>query len=425
MSYLWPRPKPKPPKPQTFTAFLTVCDADRNLIPGLRAILEIETDPGMLYAGRQETERVAFGDLPLSRQGHGAYVRLKADGFRDVETRLAVLPDLGEIVMQPVAMFAPPQALVVDGKFFRKADGTRHFLKDATSFMSFKLFVEGRYTELDAHLTQLAELGFNCHRVLLSCRNMFDLNLSKTEIVAQLPRYVEYAAQFGLNANIVAFADTAPGYLDWSQEELESRWLAYGAALQSVGHLGPLLSLVNEVDATPNIIPDVTRFGKIPHILCSRGSRGSRGAPVRPWMDWEEYHNNNETQHWREPHNAMEFVSGPDGGPFSYAPMHMSETRRPDKDPVVSHHRDSAECARLLIAGFCYHCKALRYSEVLTELELDCAVAVVDGMSQIPLDCQPGPYKHRIDLERPDAGETGERAYQRGDNDACISHSLK
>jgi hypothetical protein len=419
MSKKW---NPNPP-PKTFVGHLTVCDKDRNLIPGLRASLCIETDLSVDYPGVQGAERVEFRNLPLSRQGHGCYIDLEAKGFHDLRIRVACLPDMGEVTMWPAVVAPPVQQIFVDGKWFKLADGSRHFIKDATSFQSFKFFADGNFDALDAHFSQLREAGYNCHRVFLSCRNLFSLELSVDEMVDLLPRYVIYAAGHGLRANLVAFADTV--LIGWSQEELEKRWLAYGASLQSVVEYGPLISLVNEVTEAPNVIPDVTRFGKIPNILCSRGSRGSRGAPVRPWMDWEEYHNNNEVQHWREAHNAMEFCEGAEGITPSGAPMHMSETKRIDNDPVVSHHRDSAQCAKLLIAGFCFHCKSLRYSEVLTGQELEAMLACVEGMDSISTDCQPGNYKHRSDLERPDAGATGERAYQRGDNDVCIAHSLK
>lgn len=410
---------PKPPQPPALTVCrLTVCDPNRALIPNLRSTLEIETEPGVFYHGVQK-ERVEF-TIPSTRVGHGAYLALEATGFSDYLERVAAVPELGEVILQPIPAVSPVLRLYQNGVFFRTADGARHFLKDATGFMDAKLFHDGNFSKLDTHLSQISELGFNCSRTFLSAKNLFDFALPLDELVDLLPKLVRYKAARGVRSNLVAFAD-AP-LIGWGLDELLERWARMGAALQTVQELGPLYSLVNEVSEPANVF-DTTPFAHIDGILCSRGSRGSRGAPVRPWMDWEEYHDNNEQQHWREPHNGREFAEGADQITASHAPMHMSETRRPDNDPNPGHHRDAGQCASLLIAGYCFHCDELRTCEPVTGMNLECAIACIEGMDSIPVECQPGPYRHRQDLEQPDAGATGERAYQRGDADVCIAHS--
>jgi hypothetical protein len=318
----------------------------------------------------------------------------------------------------------PPSTLprlVTRGAFFALETGERHTLIDASSFMAAKKFMDGDDTLIE-HLSQLRELGFNTIRVFMMCRNLFDFNpVRYPSFYDQLPEFVRFAASFGLRSNLVVFPDCALVMPDSATQR--GHWLGVGGALQSVSHLC-LVSLQNEADQPPNRM-NTAAFEPLTGLLCSHGSNGSRQPPVRPWWHWEEYHTNETDQFWREPHNGMEFEQGAEGIVASHVPMHISENKRPDKDGVVSHFKDAAQCGVLLVAGWCFHSIPGRTSDALHGHDLECARAAVAGMLSIPLACQPGGYRHRTDLERPDAGQTGERAYQRGTDDVCIAHSLK
>jgi len=315
--------------------------------------------------------------------------------------------------------FSPLPALVVRGHVFVEATGTRCTLIEASSFQAAQKFMDGD-NGLDAHFSQLEDLGFNTIRVFGMAQNLFDFHpLRYPSYYEQLPVFVDFAARYGLRVDFVVFPDCA--LLMPALADQQAHWAKVGAALLPMAH-SVLVSLQNEADQTPNRM-QTAAFQPLPGLLCSHGSNGSRQPPVRPWWSFEEYHTNNESQWWREPHNAMEFEQGAEGITASHVPMHVSENKRPDNDSVVSHFRDAAQCAALLCAGFCFHSIPGRTSDYLGGHDLACARAVIDGMHSIPLGCQDGAYRHRADLEQPNAGTTGERAYQRGTDTVCIAHS--
>lgn len=334
----------------------------------------------------------------------------------------------GEITVGLEASEQPPSEgvapIVADGSFFRYATGEPMTLRDASSFQSYEKYLRADQS-LVQHLSQLRDEGFNTHRVFLMARNLFNLDpFDVPNFYVELQNYVRFAAnRFGLRSNLVVFPDCALVMPDLGDQL--RHWIEIGRALRPVAGQC-LVSLQNEADQAPNKI-DAGAFSKLPGLLCSHGSNGSRQPPVRHWWDWEEYHTNETDQWWREPHNGMEFSEGDAEGFIepSHVPMHISENKRPDRDGVVSHFGDAAECGALLVAGWCFHSIPGRTSDILSGHDLDCARAAMTGMRRIAPQCHAGGYKHRKDLERPDAGLTGERAYQRGDADTCIAHSLK
>lgn len=311
-------------------------------------------------------------------------------------------------------------ALVVHGQVFQQADGTPWTAIDSSSFQAVEKCLTGQ--DLTAVFGQLRDVGFNMIRVFGMCRNLFDLNPTHfPNFYDRLPALLHAAAAYGLRTNFVVFPDCA--LVMPRLEDQLAHWQRIGDALRPVAS-SCLVSLVNEVEQTPNQM-NTDAFAPLAGLLCSHGSHGSRQAPVRPWWDFEEYHTNNEPQFWREPHNGMEFSQGAEGIVASGVPMLITENRRPDLDPVASHFGDAAECAALLVAGSCFHSIPGRTSDLLSGHDLECARAWVAGVKRIALACQGGAYTHRLDLERPDAGTTGERAYQRGSDEACIAHSLQ
>jgi hypothetical protein len=401
--------------PATFEAQLTVLAPDRTHVSGLRASLTF--DNGAIVVGT-DRDRVHFAVL-RAYVGHEATLHLEAPDYaQTADRRIIVVPELGEILLTPIA---PVQALVPQptggrdpyrSQVWALADGTPHTIIEATSFQSFDLWLHGKLAELDAHLGQLQALGFNCHRVFGMCRNLFDLDpTTRSNFYAELPTYVRYAARrFGLRTDFVVFPDCALVMNDTGRQL--QHWARCGDALRPVSAL-VLVSLQNEEDQTPNRI-DSAAFAPLEGLLCSHGSTGAVGLQVLPAWDWTELHTN-DTYQWprKSGHNCMEF------GGVGLA----TENTRPDRDGTVHHFEDAAAGAALLCGGSCFHAASLRWSQVMTDAhELACAQAWVRGAMSVPLHCQTGGYRHRQDLEGPDAAGTGERVYQRGNDEACIVH---
>ena len=296
--------------------------------------------------------------------------------------------------------------LVPEGSHFRQVDGGRWTGIEASSFQAYQKFLTGQ--DLTACFSQLRDLGFNTIRVFGMCRNLFSLDPTAfPDFYTKLPAFVRFAARYGLRTDFVVFPDCALVMPDPDQQHLH--WGLVGHALFPVAS-SVLVSLQNEVDQPPNKI-DYTKFNTLPGLLCSRGSWGAAGKDVVPHMDWTELHTNNAYQWPRKVgHNTWEL------GGVGMA----TENTRPDRDGTLHHFYDAAAGAALLCAGSCFHSIPGRTSDVLTGYDLECADAWVMGSELVPLNCQDGPYRHRADLEGPNAGATGERVYQRGNDPRCI-----
>ena len=157
-------------------------------------------------------------------------------------------------------------------------------------------------------------------------------------------------------------------------------------------------------------------------MVCSHGSNGSQAIPVRPAWDYEAAHFNDAFQWPRKVgHNAMGYTVGAEALPASGKPVIANENTRPDKDGNVNHFYDAAAGAALLCAGSCFHSASGKKSALFGQgPDRAFAEAWVAGAKSVPPACQDGAYKHRGDLEGPNAGATGERIYQRGNDPACI-----
>jgi hypothetical protein len=142
---------------------------------------------------------------------------------------------------------------------------------------------------------------------------------------------------------------------------------------------------------------------------------------VRPAWDYETAHFNDAFQWPRKVgHNSLEYSVGATDLPASGKPCIANENTRPDKDGNINHFYDAAAGAALLCAGSCFHSQSGKRSSLFDSRDLGFAKAWVAGAKSVPLSAQGQAYKHRGDLERPDAGATGERVYQRGDDPAAI-----
>jgi hypothetical protein len=219
--------------------------------------------------------------------------------------------------------------------------------------------------------------------------------------------FAKLASAYGLYVELTVFTGTGIG----------GHWGNIGFAAQQVTNV--ILELANEVNAHPSINP--AEYQKITGVSCSHGSNGSQAVPVRPAWDYETAHFNDAFQWPRKVgHNSMEYSVGAEALPASGKPCIANENTRPDRDGNVNHFYDAAAGAALLCAGSCFHSQSGKASRLFDGRDLEFAKAWVAGAKSVPLSAQSGPYKHRADLEGPNAGATGERVYQRGNDPAAI-----
>jgi hypothetical protein len=158
-----------------------------------------------------------------------------------------------------------------------------------------------------------------------------------------------------------------------------------------------LLELVNENDQHDNAVsPNLVRPPG--NIIISHGSNGADATGVRPTWDYELYHTNGLSEWQRKTgHNAMEKAEE------SGVPCVSNEnTRFPDNDSSVNHAYDAPAGASLLCAGACYHSQSGKFSRVFDPTELTCAQQWVAGALSVPLEFQPGVYRHETGLEGPE-----------------------
>jgi hypothetical protein len=312
---------------------------------------------------------------------------------------------------QPVVL----PRLVPAGSVFKLDTGGPFTAVQCSDFNLFgRYLIEGE----DAVRQVLAErqaIGFNMLRVWSEYQGnaTFTADIGRlvpgehADYSAKLTAFLALASAYSFYVELTVFTGTGiPGH-----------WARVGAVAQ--GATNVLLELANEVNAHPSIDPRA--YQKITGVICSHGSNGSQAVPVRPAWDYETAHFNDAFQWPRKVgHNSMEYSVGADQLPASGKPVIANENTRPDKDGNINHFYDAAAGAALLCAGSCFHSQSGKRSSLFDSRDREFAKAWVAGAKSVPLSAQGQPYKHRMDLERPDAGTTGERIYQRGDDPAAI-----
>lgn len=283
----------------------------------------------------------------------------------------------------------------------------------------------GRYlTEGEAAirpvLQERHDVGFNLLRVWTAYWGTatFEAEIGRLvpaehpDLYDTLPAFLALCASYGCYVELTAFT----GGPIWGH------WERLGEVLQGITNV--LVELTNENDAhRPQIDP--TAYRPIAGVLCSHGSNASQHVPVRPWWQYEAFHTNDAYQWPRKVgHGAMELSDGDPEGQItpSHLPVTADENTRPDHDGSLNHFFDAAASATLLCSGATYHCASGKKSALFDARDRQFAEAWVAGARSVPLDCQDGDYRHRSDLEGPNAGQTGERVYQRGDDPACLVH---
>jgi hypothetical protein len=300
---------------------------------------------------------------------------------------------------------------------FRLETGERWTAIECSDFNLFGRYLQEGEAVVRAVLAERADVGFNLLRVW----SEYQGNAQFTEEIGRLvpSEWPDYDAEigafftlcgsYGLYVELTVFTGTG----------IAGHWDRVGAVAQQ--HTNVILELANEVNAHPSIDP--TQYQPIAGVVCSHGSNGSQSLPVRPWWDYEAMHFNDAFQWERKVgHNSKEITDGDPEGHIqpSHVPVIANENTRPDKDGNEVHFYDAAAGASLLCAGSCFHSRSGKKSALFDAYDRPFAEAWVAGAQSVPMECQDGAYKHRSDLEGPNAGATGERVYQRGNEDVCI-----
>lgn len=379
-------------------------------------------------------EGYTFLDVPQTLRT--AHLFVTANGFAPYDV-VADLPTIGtdlvvggtvwkpnQIQMPPlVPLFTDLPALVAQGGVFVQANGKAFTAKENSDFNLLGRLVHEGESVVREVLADRKAVGFNMLRVWTRYggdevepqhRANFEQGIGRLqpsenpELYTKIPVLARLGAEYGMYIEFTAYCGGAR----------EDHWERLEAALQGLTNV--LVDGMNEQDDYPHQV-DVSTLYKMPGILCSRGSNVQQHTPPRPWMDYETMHTNASFQWWRKGgHNGMELSEGTDGIQASHVPLLVNENERPDNDPNVRHHEQAAAADTLLVAGRCFHSQSGKRSVVFTDFDRPYAEASVRGQNSVPLDCRAGGYRHRNDLEQPNAGETGERVYQRGYEDRCI-----
>lgn len=326
-------------------------------------------------------------------------------------------------VVQPPAHTTLPR-LVPSGSFFRLETGEKHTVISLTDFQLFDIYLKQGASAVTALLDDRASIescGINQLRVFGMAENLFHLDPREhADYYDKLPKFAQLLADHRCHFrfSFVAFADALLLMRDDLAAQQE-HWRRTVDALRPVTNV--LLELVNENDAGNPAQGQVNRidtnaFENPAGICASHGSNGGEARPVEPVWCWSSLHQNDAYQWPRKVgHNPWE-IGQEVGVPF----IADENTRIPDRFNSEAMAFDAGAGGALLPAGSTIHCDGCRWSRFLTDDEKRVISAWVRGAKSVPLSCQDGPYTHRMDLEQPNAAETGERIYQRGDDAACI-----
>lgn len=402
-----------PPKPEVHEALWTVRD-----ITNAQVLTDVtgKLDTGTCYmeAARLHCKTTnTAGYLTVSSPG---YVT-KSEAVYNLDS-----PEHGSFLLSPV--FVPlPRITQGPGPTFALDNGDPFVVIGTSDFQLLRYSLEGLNIEDYLHDREcLIDEGGNCYgfnwlRVFMT----MDGNLGRlhpqdydfNQYISTAVTLARKAARHRQYIEFTVFADATAVFGNCEQEI--NFWNAVTTS-PLAQETNVVFELGNELDQDRNRLACQDNI-QPPQAFSSHGSNGSDTVPPRPAWNYEVYHTNDAFQWPRKAgHNAMEL--GDDSGCAAFA----DENTRPDSDPVLSHHTQAAKCAALLSAGYTFHSISGRDGLIFSGRDREFAIEVVKAIRSIPLFCQGQPYKHRTDLEQPDAGATGERAYQRGDDELCVCH---
>jgi len=319
-------------------------------------------------------------------------------------------PNQGIVLAPLVADIVPLPALHTSREFFATPAGPFSVVEE-TDFNLLAVFIADP-AAADRVLTQRAAIGFNVARVFTAYNVAGIGRLIPREhpdlYSTQIPGLLTLADRHRVYLELVAFTGPYQAVFATDDEKV-AHWTALNGVLAGRPKGSVLLEEVNEYNNAPNADIPIARLLRDPRVMTSHGSGILDTLPLLPIWDYA-------TVHWTEPrkvaHNGMEDVAD-----VYHVPVVVNETVRvPDNDQSPAHAFDAAAGAALLVAGSAFHSVRGKTSALWDGLELTLAEAWVAGARSVPLVCQGGGYRHRTDLE----GASVIRAYQRGDDPACV-----
>lgn len=309
---------------------------------------------------------------------------------------------------------APPSEapnLVIDGQWFRHADGRRWTGIQTSEFSLFKRYLE--HEDVRPLLMDRALLGFNDLRVWILNESVVGKVYpggihpnQYHDFYDQLRRFLQLCGDYGFAVEVTTFTSCIPMMPD--RDDQVRHWERTQEAARGLGNVR--LELVNEYNwGNGENAPDRSLWDMRPvGIIASSGSSTADAPPPEPVWDYILYHSNGHPQWQRQTgHNTMEWADHyrvPGGG--------NENTRYPDDEQSTLHAYDAAAGGALLCASYCFHSQGGKYSRPFDAIERAAAEAWVAGAKSVPLEFQAGAYRHHEELESfkpcPACGATGQ-----------------
>lgn len=299
-------------------------------------------------------------------------------------------------------------------KFFRRADGSRMTVIQASEFSLFKRYLDNDSPTFDPVIAERRQVGFNTLRVWLlnhsvvAFRNGIEQDMihpsQYPDFYPRLTQFVDYLGTQGFCVELTVFTQTETLMPDHGQQQEHLNRTADAIR----GRSNVILETVNENDQHDNEVWD--GLSRPEGVIISHGSNGADQSGVEPVWDYTLYHTNGLNEWWRKTgHNAMEKADD-----FNVPAICNENTRYPDSDSSTTHAYDAAAGASLLCAGACFHSQGGKFSRTFDPTELAAAQSWVTGALSVPLEYQAGQYLRRDDLLTPELLRVYERRLSDG-----------
>lgn len=300
--------------------------------------------------------------------------------------------------------------LVIDGQFFRQANGERWTGIMTSDFSSVKRYLAGE--DVRPLLDERASIGFNELRQWLLNQGVvagagYPEGIHPNQypdFYERVRRYWELCGSYGFAIEATVFTSCIP--MMPNRDDQVRHWERTQDAARGLAHVR--LELCNEYDwGNGENAPDRSLWSMRPTgIIASSGSATANAPPPEPVWDYGLYHSNGLFEWQRKVgHNTMERVADRYGFPGAA----NENTRYPDNDSSPVHAYDAAAGAALLCASACFHSQGGKFSRPFDAVERIAAEYWVAGARSVPLEFQAGKYNRRDDL----VGGSVIRAYER------------
>lgn len=411
---------PTPPAQPAVVTFDTVtCDGEatadgRCEHPVANATVTVDDKPPLV--AKSNTDGYVLWTVPSSLVD--TFITVDADGFEHFAWGTIHPKDLakGHNVLALKRLLPDLPRLQANGEFL-VAGGQPFYAAEASLFHGYQQFLDGGAAAVEPQLVQLEQLGFNMVRVFGMYWNdpanggigFFRPQDYGPRYFDKLPEFYTLLSKHHLYGEFTAFADATVA-MPSAGDQL-AHWHGLVAALQPLSNA--LLEAVNEVDQPVNELAALYDLPRPTGLLASHGSNGSQAWPISDAWDYMDFHTNDADEEQRKVgHNAMEVADA------YHLPVITNETSRAPFKTNWTHGgvifgHDLAAGSKLLNAGACFHSDAGKTGTLLSDVEVAYARAFIEGVGDVPISCQAGPYQ-RLDP----AGYL--RIYQRGTDGACL-----